>query len=159
MESQSIFTPLPGFFIGKDLTYQRISNYISQKHGLLTQALGRPDTRSVWYAKEHLNQLLQEIENVRGDGLRIFFGAYESSHEYAGQTCLLMVVTRAEAMSDGQISHQNVVIEEEVGYKIRKEATKDLTLEDDDLFDKPKDFNHGSPCPPLCDYGEGFEYP
>lgn len=167
---QTILPPLPDFFIGKILTKERIDNYASQKHSLLTQALGRPDTKSVWYSKQHIQQLLDEVEYAHGDGLRIFFGAYGESHPYRGQTCLLMVITREET-NGGVTIHRNVVIEDEQPERAEQARIEQARIEQlaaerprakgIEAVDKglPKDFNHGSPCPPLCDFNEGFEFP
>ena len=159
MESQTTIPPLPEFFIGKELTAERINNYAAQKHNLLTQALGRPDTRSVWYSKEHLSQLVAEIGYVDGDGLRIFFGTYEPSHEYAGQTCLVMVITRQDVIS-GVASHRNIVLADERPDRVIEAMSRAKDFNENGYEPgNPKDFNHGSPCPPLCDFNSGFEYP
>lgn len=94
MGTQTSTSPLPFFFVGKNVTTERINNYLTQKHTLLSQGIGKPDTKSIWYSKEHIIKLLEEIEYAEGDGVRVQLGMYEASHEYAGQLCLLMNSTR-----------------------------------------------------------------
>jgi hypothetical protein len=158
MQTRSLTNPLPAFFVGKDVTSDRIGNYAS-KHTLLSNDLGKPDTRSVWYSKEHITKLLEEIELAEGDGLRVFFGAYEDTHEdYSGQTCLLMVVTR-EHQEGEVITHQNVIMEDEPGFSARGALPRGAASYTNHGFGRGKDYNHGSPCPPLCDGDEGVDFP
>jgi hypothetical protein len=142
--------PLPSFYIGKSITDERISNYATNKHPILSQAIGKPDTKNIWYSKEHVAKLLEEIEAAGGDGLRINLGMYESSHEFAGQLCLLMTTTR-EITSGGQVFHQNVVLEQEPGFDLRSALPRSVLFPGDDFMAVKKDFNYGSPCPPRCD--------
>jgi hypothetical protein len=149
MENETSTRPLPYFFIGQALTAERINNYLTQKHPLLSQGLGRTDTKSVWYSKEHIVKLLEELEYAGGDGVRVSFGVYEPSNEYAGQLCLLMNLTR-ERIVDGIVLHENVLIENEPDFPERSTLARDiieLPGEDEPI---DKDFNYGMPCPPRC---------
>ena len=160
MEQQSTILPLPVFYIGKQATRQLITNY-GPKHALLTQGLGKPDTRSVWYSKEHIAQLMEEIEHAGGDGLRIFLGAYGANHlDFVGQTCLVMSITRAQNITEGVTIHKNVVLEEESDFAERSNSSRDMDRKPLNYHSKKdRDFNHGSPCPPSCDGDGGFDYP
>jgi hypothetical protein len=152
MATQHDIKPLPFFFVGKEITSKRKAGYAAQKLPLLTQALGKPDTRSVWYSKEHIAKLLAEIEYAGGDGMRISFGMYEDGHAYAGQTCLLMNSTRAKQAGD-RISHVDVLIEDEPNFSERSSLPRDIIAfpGESAVFARPKDYNFGSPCPPICD--------
>lgn len=160
MKEQFTATPLPFFFISKEVAAERISNYGSNKGSILSQELGRTDTRSIWYSREHIESLLQEIDLVNGDGLRIFFGAYESTHEYPNQTCLIMVPTREEMTENNSIIHKNVILEDEPDFENRSSLAREIwtITGDEDLSDVCRNFNHGSPCPPLCDGSDGLEF-
>src|SRR5258706_8284426 len=118
MGQQDSVQPLPYFYVGKSITGQRITNYVNQKNNLLSESLGKPDTQSIWYSKDHITKLLEEIELAEGDGLRIYLGAYESTNEYAGQLCLLMVVTKARTGND-QPEHINVYLEDQPDFADR----------------------------------------
>jgi hypothetical protein len=159
MQSQSTTIALPRFFVGKEITAERISSY-APKHDALSRLLGSPDTRSVWYSKEHIRDLLNEVDYANGDGIRVFLGAYEPTHpDFPGQTCLLMVITR-QATVNGNVVHQNVVLENEEDYDVRSALPRVIIGNDDDnIFKRKKDFNHGSPCPPLCDGSDGVDFP
>ncbi len=152
MQKQVSSKPLPFFFVGKAITEDRIGNYATQKHPLLSQAIGKPDTKSIWYSKEHLIKLLEEIEYAGGDGIRINFGMYEKGHEFQGQLCLVMNTTREQIVGNNTY-HANVILENETNYTERSTLPKDIIVfPGDDLTSMgKKDFNYGSPCPPLCD--------
>jgi hypothetical protein len=147
MIKSTVVKSLPFFFIGKDTSVIRIDNYLMQKHPLLSSAIGKPDTKSIWYSKEHIQKLLEEIELAGGDGMRIYLGMYEATHEYAGQTCLLINSTREKIIGD-LIYREDVILENEADYSQRSASTKDVFQPNNGLV---KDFNYGSPCPPRCD--------
>jgi len=138
--------PLPFFFVGKQVTDERKMNFITNKYPLLNNQLGREDTRSIWYTKEHIVKLLEEIEFAQGDGIRLYFSAYEQSHEFAGQLCLVMNVTR-ERNINGSISHVNVVLEDEPEFQERSTYERSISV---NSIGTKKDYNFGSPCPPRC---------
>ncbi len=157
MGTQTSTKPLPFFFVGKDITTERVNNYLTQKHNLLSQGIGKPDTKNIWYSKEHITKLLEEIEFAGGDGLLVQLGMYESSHEFAGQLCLVMNTTRERRVGDNVV-HSKVVLENESDYADRSSLPRDIILFPGDDLSAPiiKDFNYGSPCPPRCD---GFDDP
>ncbi len=90
------------------------------------------------------------------DGLRIYLGEYEEEAPVApGQLCLLMVLTRRTA--DGQ-GRKDIKLEDEPGYDLRvqKGQARSITLSSD-TNGRPREYNYGSPCPPICFEGEpGF---
>jgi len=151
MQQHVTVKPLPFFYVGQTITNDRISSFKTQKHPLLTQAIGKPDTCSVWYSKEHFVKLLEEIEFAGGDGIRISFGTYEAGHQYEGQTCLLFNTTRATEVG-GAITHTNVILENEPDFADRSAQERDIIHfpGEDPIV---KDFNLGSPCPPFCNDG------
>ncbi len=141
MLKQDAARPLPFFYVGKKLTRERILRYAKNKHILLSEKLGKPDTKSVWYTKEHITQLLEEMNHAGADGLRIYLGEYGENDNYSGQSCLLMVMTKPDSQSGG---HIDITIEDAPDFSARS-------------FDNntPKDFNVGSPCPPICNVIRG----
>ncbi|MBW8684353.1 hypothetical protein [Chitinophaga rhizophila] len=151
MQQHLTVKPLPFFYVGQKTTAERITRYQKNKHSLLTQAAGRPDTRSVWYSKEHFAKLLDEIEYAGGDGIRVYFGTYEDGHQFAGQTCLLFVTTREKQIGNS-ITHANVILEKEANYADRSSMEREVILfPGDDPMEDIRDFNMGIPCPPRCD--------
>jgi hypothetical protein len=151
MQTTTSVAPLPFFYIGRSLTNSRIESYRNTKLGLLSEAIDKPDTENIWYSKDHLQKLIDEIDYVGGDGLRIYFGSYEASHEFANQTCLVMSITRQD-VRDEAIKHPDVVLENEPEFEQRSSLPRDVVIypgEEDQPF--KRDFNYGSPCPPRCD--------
>jgi hypothetical protein len=141
--------PLPFFFVGKNICANRINNFITEKHPLLSNAIGKPDTKNIWYSKEHICKLLEEIELAGGDGIRVYFGMYESTHQFSGQTCLLINSTREKIIGDLTV-HEDVILENEPGYLQRSTINREIP---DLSAGVERDFNYGSPCPPRCDGG------
>jgi hypothetical protein len=126
------------FFLSKELIQERVMRFQREKLPLLSNAIGRADTESIWYSVEFLKELLQELYRLNAAGLRIYLGAYEAeSSETEGQTCLLMVPTRIN--EKGKI--EDVIAEEEPDFVHRLEATFSPGRK---LFR-----NGGIPCPPF----------
>ena len=159
MLSQTTSRPLPAIFIGKDLIVKRIKRYLQNKHPLLSQDLSkdgtpREETRSIWYSREHVATWLEEMDHYQADGIRVYFGAYGDNEEGRppGQLCLLMVPTR---QGDNNMIHNDIILEEEPDFAQRQQSgTQPRTrgLGDDLLTTKPRtrEYNYGSPCPPVC---------
>ena len=155
MLNQQTAPPLPAIFIGKDLINRRVTLYMQNKYPLLSQALSaggqpREETRSIWYSKDHIKTWLEEIDHHEADGMRVYFGAYGEGEEGrpAGQLCLLMVLTRK---ADGDDNHKDIILEEEPDFAARLGAQKrsfDTGLATS-IF-RPKEYNFGAPCPPVC---------
>jgi hypothetical protein len=154
METPTQAKPLPYFFIGKALASQRVKAYEAVKHRLLTEKMGKPDTKNIWYSKKHIAQLLEEIVHAEGDGIRFYFGTYEEGHQFAGQTCICMLITKEKIVGD-DIFHENVLIENAPDFAMRSSASRELKIMPDDGNDpkRKRELNYGSPCPPLCDEG------
>ncbi|MXV14809.1 hypothetical protein [Hufsiella ginkgonis] len=137
MLQQNDAQPLPYFFVGGTVTNQRKARFRATKYPLLAAAIGKPDTRSVWYSREHIEKLLWEMNHADADGLRVYFGAYAATDTHSDQLCLLMVMTVPNTSTGG---HTDITIEDAADYRDR--AIDEET---------PRDFNVGSPCPPACD--------
>lgn len=141
--------PLPFFYVGKEETQKRVLSYLSTKHKLLSEAIGKTDTKSIWYSRTHIEGLLDEMQHANADGLRIYLGSYpETQLELKNQTCLLMVMTR-ENPDTG--AHADFDIEDEPDYSIRSAKEKGFEIPVE------KNFNVGSPCPPICN-GQEMKY-
>jgi hypothetical protein len=155
--------PLPSIFVGKEIINQRVKLYMQHKHPLLSAGLSkngvqREETKSIWYSKDHLQTLLNEITLAKGDGMRIYFGAYGNEEgRPEGQLCLLMVLTRPGTVSG---SHKDIILEKEPDFEERKGAFKkrSLGLDMETEDELPKEYNYGAPCPPICITDDG-EFP
>lgn len=145
MESKKQIKALPFFYVGKKLTEDRIDRFLKRRYPSLCQELGRPDTRSIWYTREHIAQLLEEIDNANGNGIRMSFGVYEEGHRYEGQLCIVSNVTR-EVSKNGIDRNVKVQVENEPEFNERH-----TLWQEKQAFE---DFNFGAPCPPRCDEDE-----
>lgn len=143
MLKQDQARPLPFFYVGRKVTKQRVAKFLKTKHVLLSKELNKPETKAVWYTRDHISLLLEEMDHAGADGLRIYLGAYEEHENYSGQLCLLMVMTKANLKTGG---HMDITVEDASDFQSR---SIDNT--------SPRDFNVGSPCPPICDE-EGMEF-
>jgi hypothetical protein len=146
--------PLPDFFIGKSLMNQRIQRYRDGKYELLCddmeeRGFHQGETVSVWYERAYIKTLLDEIDRIGGDGLRIYFGEYEAEPDKPqGQLCLLMVPTRTKG--DG-VTHADVLLEEETDFMARYNAREALGQ-------AGRGFNIAAPNPPVH-VGMEFRFP
>lgn len=155
MINQQQARPLPAIFIGKDMINARIERYLTQKHPVLSQQLSgdgpyRDDTKSIWYSREHVETWLDEMQHTNADGMRVYFGAYGDNEEGrpAGQLCLLVVLTRT-----GQYGNQeDIILEDEPDFTVRQESATPKSFSGNELWLKarPKEYNYGAPCPPVC---------
>lgn len=146
MLQQNGATPLPEFFVGKTITNERITNFMENKHGILSEALGKPETKAIWYSRDHVAKWLFELDKAGADGMRVYFGAYGENDTYANQLCLQMVLTIANPSTGG---HNDITIEDATDFT-------DRSIEPGKTGSKDRDLNTGSPCPPICDGGMDF---
>ena len=148
-------TPLPAIFVGREVIKDRVTRYQREKQPLLTRALHEQgiysqETKSIWYSREHVETWLKEMDLMDADGMRIYLGAYgKEEGRPEGQLCLLMVLTRADEEPE---SHNDIILEEEPGFEERKASVKSRAVTDDIFSGNglPKEYNYGSPCPPIC---------
>ncbi|WP_299886944.1 hypothetical protein [uncultured Lacinutrix sp.] len=148
MKKSNSAKKLPFFFIGKETTEKRKENFIRKKHPVLCKELGKVETKSIWYTREHIAKLLEEIDYANGNGITLHFGAYEKGHEFEDQLCLVMNITRINV--NGKVSFQeNVVLENESDFADR--SKNDRLQQSPNEKNIKRDFNFGSPCPPRCD--------
>ncbi|HAA13118.1 MAG TPA: hypothetical protein DCE41_16070 [Cytophagales bacterium] len=131
--------PLPKFFIGEENTQKMIERFKKEKAPVLAEHLGKPDSESVWFSRDHIADWLKEIDHAGGNGLRINFGVYgpedaTEAYPVEGQTCLVIHITRGQNGKE----KDNVILEDEPDFQERSKI-------------KRKGFNMGSLCPPRCE--------
>jgi len=155
MPDQVPSRPLPFFFIGRQAASERILEFQNTKHPLLTNAIGKQDTKSIWYSFQHIEEMYKELVYLNSDGLRLYLGAYDENHpDFANQLCIIMVPT----FLNTSLKHEDIILEELPDFAKRIDNTLENAKEIPDLFKVYKDFNYGSPCPPVCFEGE-FRFP
>lgn len=143
MSTEKSLRKLPNCFIGKESADEKIDRYKANKYPGQCESSAKAkqgDTLSVWYDKEHIEDLLNEIEDNNGNGIRISFGMYEEDHKYyPSQTCLVFSVTR---LNEENFKTEDILIENEPRYPERVQLTAQSKIKED--------FNLGSLCPPRC---------
>lgn len=145
MLNQNGAPQMPEFFVGKTITGDRIQRFLDTKHVILSDDLGRPDTKSIWYSRNHVAQWLAEIDRAEADGMRIYFGVQGEQESFPGQLCLLAVLTVPNPETGG---HTNVTVEDSIDF-----VARDITGDENTRI---RDFNTGAPCPPICDGDSNF---
>lgn len=151
MLNQRFAKPVPSFFMGKTAANRRITNYMQSKHPLLSEHASTTETKSIWYSLDHFETLYKELVFLNADGIRIYFGNYESDHpDFPGQLCLIMVPTRFNELTEG---HKDIVLEDEAEFAQRPGSQSFLSEEQN------KPYNYGSPCPTICSAQGDTKYP
>lgn len=120
-----------------------IKNYKQERWVQNSQRLGKEDSLSVWYSVEELQEYMELIKEHGGDGVRLYFGAYNKDFPekplYAGRQTVVLVATRQKETENG-VTNKDVYITSKEGNTILA-------------------YNAGSLCPPFCkppiDDGEG----
>lgn len=94
----------------------------------------KPDTRCVWFSKERLRQMLDQLEKEKGDGVRFYMITYNKKYDtalvgrktpippkkYWGYNTLLMVSTKPVQSDEGILHfdyYENTVNEENAAKK------------------------------------------
>lgn len=154
MATERFAKPLPTFFLKKSDANDRITKFRDNKHPLLSEAMGATETKSVWYSFQHIENLYKELVFLNADGLRIYFGEYDTTHpDFPDQLCLIMVPTRFNGSTNPGEGHEDVIMEEDDDFAQRPGSQAFLE------GDIPKAFNYGSPCPSLCPTSFESKYP
>lgn len=115
-----------------------IHNYKKERWAHSSRRMGKPDSLSVWYSVEELEDFLTMIKEAGGDGVKLHFGAYSEEFaarpEYAGRQTVVMLGTKAKEV-DGKVVNKNI-------YQQSSKGTSLLA------------YNFGTLCPPTCGTGD-----
>lgn len=133
-------TKKAGKFVNTDHVDSVIRNYKQERWVQNSRRLGKEDSLSVWYSVEELEEFLATVKLNGGDGVRMYFGAYDKEKAplplYAGRQTIVMVATKLK-MTPGGETNKDIYIDNENGNSILA-------------------YNLGNLCPPLCgDIGTG----
>ena len=100
-----------------------------------SERIGKPDSLSVWYSVEDIEDLLIKTRAHGGDGIKFYFSAYPADFapkpEYAGRQSMVMVATKSKIMELGTVANKDI-------YITRNGQSTILGL------------NFGPICPPIC---------
>ncbi len=117
-----------------------IRNYKQERWVHNSKRLGKEDSLSVWYSVEELEEFLAKVKDHGGDGIKLYFGAYDTEHApqplYEGRQTVVFVATKEKQSGKGLIN-KDVYINEGKGTTILA-------------------YNSGKLCPPMCTNDDGF---
>ena len=115
-----------------------IQNYKRERWAYSSERMGKPDSLSVWYSVEELEEFLTMIKEAGGDGVKMHFGTYSNDFqkvpEYAGRQTVVMLATKTKEV-DGKLVNKNI-------YKHTDKGSSLVA------------YNFGQLCPPTCGSGD-----
>ena len=111
-----------------------VRNYKTERWVHNSRRIGKEDSLSVWYSVEELENFLNKVKQHGGDGIKLYFGAYDEVNApqplYAGRQTVVLVATKQKEKGDKMID-KDVYIQTEKGTSILA-------------------YNIGKICPPIC---------
>lgn len=117
-----------------------ISNYKKERWAANSKHIGKEDSLSVWYSVQELEEFLQKVKENGGDGIKMYFGAYDKQHApqplYADRQTIVLVATKTKDTPNGEVNKDLYVSSE----------TENTILA----------YNAGALCPPLCKPEDDF---
>jgi hypothetical protein len=144
--------PLPGIFIDKEEVNKRVSNYLNEKHPVLSAAIGHEDSKSAWYSLDQFEELMREMYYLNADGLRFYFGAYDGDDaNYPGMLTVVLVPTY---LNENTGKHTDIVVDDEADF-LGRCAAKAIPVMRRAIG---KNLDTLGLCPPSCDK-HTFSYP
>ena len=116
-----------------------IRNYKKERWAQNSQKLGKPDSLSLWYSVEELEEYIENIKAHGADGIRMYFAVYPNETEGVkgkdGRQSVVLVATRSKEDSDA-IMHKDIYV--------NRDGKPALLA-----------YNMLNYCPPLCQGGLG----
>ena len=117
-----------------------IRNYKRERWVHNSKRIGKEDSLSVWYSIEELEAFLQKAKEHGGDGVKLYFGAYDENYSdnplYAARQTVVFVATKSREDISGTVN-------------------KDLYINNDSEVSILA-YKMGSLCPPYCSSGDGM---
>jgi hypothetical protein len=100
--------------------YAAHAGFVDPNTGEKGASTVKNNTRCIWFSKERLTQMLQQLEKEDGDGVRFYLMTYDDQYntkdrigsypppepDYWGYNSLLMVSTR-DSVANGQTYHRD----------------------------------------------------
>jgi hypothetical protein len=128
-----------GKYVSNEHVNTVIRNYKKERWIQNSQRLGKPDTLSLWYSVEELEEFIENIKLHGGDGIRMYFAVYpnesESTKGKDGRQSMVLVATRSKE-EDGELTHKDMYITEKGNPVVLA-------------------YNMSNYCPPVCQGGLG----
>lgn len=115
-----------------------ISHYKKERWANNSRHIGKEDSLSVWYSVEELESFLHLVKEHGGDGIKMYFGAYDSEHAptplYADRQTIVLVATKLKETGKGEVNKDLYI-----------QGEKENTI---------LAYNMGQICPPFCQNGD-----
>jgi hypothetical protein len=128
-----------GKYVDNDHVNTVIRNYKKERWIQNSQRLGKPDTLSLWYSVEELEEFIENIKSHGGDGIRMYFAVYPNESEGTkgkdGRQSMVLVATRSKEEA-GELTHKDMYITEKGNPVVLA-------------------YNMSNYCPPVCQGGLG----
>lgn len=95
--------------------YANHAGYVDQTSSeIQLKAAKKPETRSIWFSKERLQAMLDQLETEKGDGIRFYLATYDNvaradaniPTEHLGYNTLLMVSTK-DSVAGSETFHRD----------------------------------------------------
>ena len=126
-----------GQLVGTDHVDNIIRNYKRERWINNSKHIGKEDSLSVWYSLEALEEFLALAKQYGGDGIKVYFGAYDEAHApdpmYVDRQTVVFVATKEKQTPNG-VANKDLYINTEAGNSVLA-------------------FNSGTMCPPFCNGG------
>ena len=111
---------------GSDASSGQVANLIREykkaRWSPNSERIGKPDTLSVWYSIEDMENFLALTKSKGGDGIRFYFAAYPEDYApkplYAGRQTLAMVGTRSKTTETKSIANKDIYLSKNGQLKI-----------------------------------------
>lgn len=163
--ADTTITPIPDsvkvpYLIAKHYVnnYAPHAGYVDPIAGEKGSSTGiKNNTRCIWFSKERLTAMLEQLEKEKGDGIRFYLMTYDAKYseknrigsypppqpDYWGYNSLLMVSTR-DSVANGQSYHRDYYTDQNIvmGSKNSKNPGFIVGMEPE---------NRGDLCPPPSD--------
>jgi hypothetical protein len=147
MPSISNAKPLPSIFITKTKVNELVTNYEANKLPILSAAISKSDTKSAWYSLEQFEELMREMYYQNADGMRIYFGAYDSEDLlYANQLTVIFVPTY---LNETTGLHTDIILDDEDDF-IDRNGLSAKRMNKNGGEDIKKNLDSIGLCPPTC---------
>jgi hypothetical protein len=128
-----------GKYVDNEHVNTVISNYKKERWIQNSQRLGKPDSLSLWYSVEELEEFIENIKSHGADGIRMYFAAYPNETDGVrgkdGRQSMVLVATRSKEENE-ELVHKDVYVSKDGKAVIMA-------------------YNMSNYCPPYCQGGLG----
>ena len=96
-----------------------IRNYKKDRWINNSENIGKEDSLSAWWSIAEIESFLEQAKNSGGDGVKFYFGAYDSNYEakpeYSDRQTIVMVATKQKDGLYGGVANKDIYVTGEDG--------------------------------------------